>query len=473
MSGDEAYDLVVIGSGPAGVSAAVQATRLGARVALIDRETRVGGASLLRGTIPSKTLREAILFVRGEKTRAVRREARSAPTPEITPEDLLPRVRSVVDRKVKVTAKTLEDAGVDVHLGYHAHLESPRSVHAWLLSDPMESISLEAERIIVATGSAPRRIPDIKIDNEVIFDSDSIYALDERRAALPRSLIVLGGGVIGIEYAAAFAALGCKVWVVHRGDQLLPKVDRSLVELLLSRMERDGVEIVWSAQYASVSRTEDDRARVILDDGRELEADATVCAMGREVAAKVLGLDDIGVQTRAYGIVQVNELFQTSVPSVYAAGDIIGSPSLASTAFEEGRMAASYALGRRVSSTTRFIPKCIYTIPEIATVGQTEAELEAKGLPYARGIARYRDITKAAIIGDEDGLLKLLFDPTSRTLLGVHIVGDQASELVHVGQAVMRFNGTIDYFVDSVFNFPSLAEAYKLAALDGIYGAGA
>jgi NAD(P) transhydrogenase len=341
-------------------------------------------------------------------------------------------------------------------------------VHAWELNNPLESVTLEAERIILATGSRPRRIPDIAVDNEVIFDSDSIYALDRAGGRLPSSLIVLGAGVIGTEYAAAFAALGCKVWLVHRSDVLLPSVDRSLVELLAARMENAGVEFVWKAQHSRVERTADNTGRVTLDNGRVLEADAVVAAMGRSVAAKVLGLEDLGVETKAYGLVKVNELFQTSVPSVYAAGDIVGSPSLASIAFEEGRMAASYALGRGIRSYAKTLPMCIYTIPEIATVGQTETQLEEKGLPYATGTARYRDVTRAAIIGDEDGLLKLLFDPTSKTLLGVHIIGEQASELVHIGQAVLRFNGTLDYFIDSVFNFPTLAEAYKLAAMDGL-----
>jgi NAD(P) transhydrogenase len=469
MTENEHYDLVVIGSGPAGHSAAMHATRLGARVALLDREQRAGGTSLLEGTIPSKTLREAILYLRGVRQRSFYRDQRAGQE-VITVEDLLSRVRRVVDQKVEVTTEALEQAGVDLHLGYHATLESPSRVHAWQLANPLETLTLEADRILVATGSTPRKIPDIQVDNEVIFDSDSIYALDGGKAQLPSSLVVLGGGVIGTEYAAAFAALGCKVWLVHRSDVLLPSVDRTLIDVLAARMEGDGVEFVWNAQHRAVTRTNEGRARVELDNDRVLEADAVVAAMGRSVASKVLGLDDIGVETKKYGLVKVNELFQTSVPSVYAAGDIVGSPSLASTAFEEGRLAASYALGRGVRSYAKTIPMCIYTIPEIATVGHTEAQLKDKALPYSMGTARYRDVTKAAIIGDEGGLLKLLFDPSSRTLLGVHIIGDQASELIHIGQAVMRFNGTIDYFVDSVFNFPTLAEAYKLAAMDGLSG---
>jgi NAD(P) transhydrogenase len=467
LNGSTTFDVVVIGSGPAGHSAALQAARLDARVALIDRENRLGGVSLLSGTVPSKTLREAILYLRGVRQRSFY-GSEFTEQQEITVSDLLARVRKVVDQKVEVGTQQLEQHGVTVLRGYHATLESATSVHAWLLADPLESVTLEAKRIIVATGSTPRRIPNIAVDNEVIFDSDSIFALDEKRTSLPRSLVVIGGGVIGTEYAAAFAALGCKVWLVHRSDVLLPSVDRSVVALLSERMVRDGVEFVWNSEYKEVSRTDEGTGQVTLEDGRVLIADAVVVAMGREVASKVLGLDDVGVETARYGLVKVNELFQTSVASVYAVGDVIGFPSLASTGFEQGRMAASYALGRGVGSSAASFPMCIYTIPEIAMVGQTEEELDAKSLPYSSGVAHYRDVTKASILGDEDGMLKLLFDPSSRTLLGVHIIGDQASELIHIGQAVLRFNGTVDYFIESVFNFPTLAEAYKLAAINGL-----
>ena len=463
------YDAVVIGSGPAGHAAALQACRLGAKVAILERRDAPGGVSLLSGTIPSKTLREAILYLRGIRQRPFY-GTDFTEKQDITLSDLFVRVRKVVERKLSIVEGQLKNHAIDVYRGYHATIKDPHTVDAWLLSNPLESLTLTAEKIIVATGSRPRRIPEIPVDNEVIFDSDSLVTLDFKRQALPDSLIVVGAGVVGTEYAAAFAALGCKVWLVHQGRELLNFVDRGTVDILIQRMAHDGVEFVWEAKYESIVRTPGpaSKARLCLTNGRVIEADALLVAMGREVGSKVLGLEDIGVEVSQYGLIKVNELFQTSVPNIYAAGDVIGFPALASTSSEQGRMAASYALGRTAGSRQRFFPMCIYTIPEIAMVGYTEQALQAKGIPYARGVAHYDEITKAGIIGDDHGMLKLLFEPNGLNLLGVHIIGDQASELIHIGQAVMSYNGTIDYFVDNVFNFPTMGEAYKIAALDGI-----
>lgn len=463
------YDAVIIGSGPAGHAAALQACRLGARVAIVERLAAPGGVSLLSGTIPSKTLREAILYLRGVRQRPFY-GTDFIEKQDITLRDLFVRVRKVVDRKQSTVEEQLTRHAIDVFRGYHATIDGPHAVHAWVLSNPMESLTLTATTIIVATGSRPRRIPDIPIDNEVIFDSDSLFTLDLKRNALPDSLIVVGAGVVGMEYAAAFAALGCKVWLIHQGSELFSFADRNTVDVLIQRMAHDGVEFVLEAKYESIVRTPGaaPKARLCLTDGRIIEADALVVAMGREVASKVLGLEDVGVEVTKYGLIKVNELFQTSVPSIFAAGDVIGFPALASTSSEQGRIAASYALGRTAGSRQRFFPMCVYTIPEMAMVGYTEQALQAKGIPYARGLARYDEITKAGIIGDDHGMLKLLFEPNGLTLLGVHIIGDQASELIHIGQAVMTYNGTIDYFVDSVFNFPTMGEAYKIAALQGL-----
>jgi NAD(P) transhydrogenase len=466
------YDVVVIGSGPAGHAAALQACRLGAKVAILERRDVPGGVSLLSGTIPSKTLREAILYLRGIRQRPFY-GTDFTEKQDITLSDLFVRVRQVVDRKLSTVEGQLIRHAINIFRGYHATIKGPHAVHAWLLNNPLETLILTAEKIIVATGSRPRRIPEISVDNEVIFDSDSLFTLDLKRDALPDSLIVVGAGVIGIEYAAAFAALGCKVWLVHQGRELLTFVDRSMVNILIQRMAYDGVEFVWEARYESIVRTPRpaNKARLCLTNGRVIEADALVVAMGREGASKVLGLEDVGVEVSQYGFINVNELFQTSVPNIYAAGDVIGFPALTSTSSEQGRMAASYALGRTAGTRQRFFPICIYTIPEIAMVGYTEQALEAKGIPFARGVAHYDEITKAGIIGDDHGTLKLLFEPNSLNLLGVHIIGEQASELIHIGQAVMSYNGTIDYFVNNVFNFPTMGEAYKIAASHGIESA--
>ena len=467
------YDVLVIGSGPAGFTAAIQACEMGARVAILERRETLGGITLLSGTIPSKTLREAILYLRGVRQRQFY-GTDFTQKKDITLSDLFVRVRKVVERRIATMEDHLKDYRdqdrIDVYRGYHATVEAANSVHAWLLKNPMESITLKAEKIIIASGSTPRFVPDIPVDNEVIYDSDSVFTLEFKRKSLPESLVVVGAGVIGAEYGSAFAVLGCKVSLIQRDNTFLTFAEKSLVDLLIRRMEDSGVEFVWNAWYDKIERVSgaEEKARVTLADGRTLETDAVIVASGREVASKVLGLEDVGVETTQHGLIKVNELFQTSVPSIYAAGDVIGFPALASTSSEQGRMAASYALGRRAGGRRARFPMCVYTIPEIAMIGYTQAELDARGIPYAKGVATYEEVTKAGIIGDPHGMLTLLFEPNGGHLLGVHIIGDQACELIHIGQAVMSFNGTIDYFIDNVFNFPTMGEAYKIAALNGV-----
>ncbi len=467
------YDVIVIGSGPAGYTAAMQACGLGAKVAILERQETLGGTTLLSGTIPSKTLREAILYLRGVRQRSFY-GTDFTEKKNITLADLFVRVRKVVERRVARMEEQIqaccEGNRVDVFRGYHATVDGPNSVHAWVLRNPMESVDLKGEKIIIAAGSRPRFVPDIPIDNEVIFDSDSVFTLELKRTALPESLIVVGAGVIGAEYGSAFAVLGCKVSLIQRDHAFLTFAERPIVEMLIRRMEDDGVEFVWDTWYDRIERLPGPagKARVALTDGRVLEADAVIVASGREVASRVLGLEDVGVETTAHGLLKVNELFQTSVPSIHAAGDVVGFPALASTSSEQGRMAANYALGRRAGGRRTLFPMCVYTIPEIAMVGYTQQELDTKGIPYAKGAATYEEVTRAGIIGDPHGMLTLLFEPNGWHLLGVHIIGDQACELIHIGQAVMSYNGTIDYFIDNVFNFPTMGEAYKLAALDGV-----
>ncbi len=467
------YDVIVIGSGPAGFTAAVQACDLGARVAILERRETLGGITLLSGTIPSKTLREAILYLRGVRQRPFYGTDFTQKR-DITLSDIFARVRTVVERRIATMEGQLQayrDMGrINVYRGYHATVDGPNSVHAWVLKNPMESVTLKAEKIIIASGSRPRFVPDIPVDNDVIYDSDSVFTLEFKRQTLPESLVVVGAGVIGAEYGSAFAVLGCKVSLIQRDHSFLTFAEEALVEQLIRRMEDSGVEFVWNAWYHKIERTSgrDKGARVTLTDGRTLEADAVIVASGREVASKVLGLEDVGVETTEYGLIKVNELFQTSIPSIYAAGDVIGFPALASTSSEQGRMAASYALGRRSGGRRAPFPMCVYTIPEIAMIGYTQNELDARGIPYAKGVATYEEVTKAGIIGDPHGMLTLLFEPNGGHLLGVHIIGDQACELIHIGQAVLSFNGTIDYFIDNVFNFPTMGEAYKIAALNGV-----
>ena len=467
---DYRYDVVVIGSGPAGCQAAVQACEFGARVALLERRETLGGLGLVSGAIPSKILREAVLYLQGARQRPFFGATAGGPK-DIAPPDLLARVQKIAHQQTAMLENQLQGYSdqLNVFRGYHATVESPNSVHAWLLNNPFEGLTLTAGSIIIATGSRSRRLPEFPVDNQVIFGIDSVFSLDAQRDTLPQSVIVVGAESAGVEYASTFAALGCKVWMIHDEGEFLPFVDRQIVEVLTKRLEECGVEFIRGVGYERADRTRDpDKVQLVLADGRVVVADALIVASGREGASQVLGLEDVGVEAAEHGLIKVNELFQTSVLSIYAAGDVAGFPSLTSASAEQGRLAASYALGRRPGSGKTITPLSLYTTPEIAMVGATQQELESLGVSYAKGVAAYEDLIKAGIAGDEHGLLSLLFEPASGHLLGVHIIGDQACELIHVGQAVMSYSGTIEYFLDSTFNFPTLTEAYKIAAFDGL-----
>ena len=467
---DNRYDVVVIGSGAAGTQAALQACELGARVALLERRETLGGVDLLPGVVAGNVLRDAAATVQGVR----RRPFFDAPTggrKDIVLKDLLARAQKVAHQQAALLEQRLQlHAGrLDVFRGYHATVESPKSVHAWLLNNPFESLTLAAESIILATGSTPRRPPQLTVDNRTVFDTDSAFTFEPPCDALPESVIVDGADAAGVEQASTFAALGARVWVVHGDNEFLPFVDRGITAELSRHLEADGVELIHGVEYErGAPGGQMGQAQLVLADGRTLEADVLIVACGREGSSHVLGLDDVGVTVTEDGWVQVNELFQASVPGIFAAGSVTGLSGSDAASGEQGRLAATYALGRRPGSAKMLSPVSVRTIPEIAGLGPTQQALEAMGAQYAQGTARYEELFKAPVAAEQGGMLSLLFEPVGGHLLGVHIFGQQASELIQIGQAVMRFNGTIEYFLDAAFDDSTLGYAYRVAALDGL-----
>jgi len=458
------YDMLVIGSGPAGQRAAIRSAKLGKRTALIERKGVLGGVCINSGTIPSKTLREAVIYLSGYRLRSVYGESYTVKQ-NITVEDLLFRTEYVVRHEIDVTRHQLMRNGVEM-INAEAAFVDP---HALLLAmvDHSGERTVTAANVVIAVGTEATRDPKIPFDGENIFVSDDILTLKK----LPRTLAVIGAGVVGCEYASIFAALGIRVTLIDRARRLLPFVDAEVIEALdyhlrESRMILRFGEFVSGVELAQVGA--DSRVKIHLASGKEIVAEKALYSIGRTGATARLNLQAAGLKADERGRLKVNEHYQTEVPHVYAAGDVIGFPSLASTSLEQGRLAACYAFGAEAKSTPELFPYGIYTIPEISYVGKNEEELTQANVPYELGKAHYREIARGQIIGDSIGMLKLLFDRQSRALLGVHIIGESASELVHIGQAVMSLGGTIDYFVNTVFNYPTLAECYKNAALDGV-----
>jgi len=455
---ENSYDLVVIGSGPAGQKGAICAAKLRKKVAIVDRGARLGGVSLHTGTIPSKTLREAILYLSGFRQRSfygsdyVLQEIISMP-------DLSRRVTKVREHELEVVRNQLRRNGVAVLEG-SARFTGPKALS---VETPEGSRTIKAENVLIACGTRPARHPDIPCDGKCIFDSDQLIALD---VEMPRSAIVVGAGVIGLEYASMLTALNIKTTVVDQRPTLLDFVDREIIDALTYHMRVRKTIFRLGEQVKSVSV---DAGRVVarLESDKTLSADALFYTVGRQANTDQLDLSAAGLKADARGRVAVDHQFRTAVPHIFAAGDAIGFPALASTSMEQGRRASLAMFGRSDLAQELPLPYGIYTIPEISMVGRTEQELTAGKVRYEVGIARYEELAKSQILGDHSGLLKLVFDPDSLKLLGVHCIGERAAEIVHIGQAVMAFGGTIAYFRDAVFNYPTMAEAFKVAALDG------
>ena len=454
------YDLIVIGSGPSGQRAAIAAAKFGNKVAIIDKREVVGGVCIHTGTIPSKTIREAVIKLTGV-TERVFYGASYKVKEKITAEDLLARVQKVVKREINITKTHLRQNNVEVIYGTAGFVDP----HTVSCASAKGTKTMTADKVIIAVGTMPDSPADlVQVDNEYVLDSDSILELKH----IPRTLIVVGGGVIGIEYASIFTTLGVEVIVVDRHKRLLPFVDSEIVDSLIAQMRENRAVFRFREDVESVkvSRNELSPVTVTLKSQKVLKGDMVLFSVGRRGATDGLNLEAAGLETIKRGLLEVNENYQTAVDNIYAVGDVIGFPALASTSMEQGRQAAHHAFDHEWTALPEFFPYGLYSIPEISYVGATEDQLTDKAVPYEVGVARYRETARGQILGDFTGVLKLLVHRQTEKLLGVHAIGTGATELIHIGQAVISLDGSINYLVDSVFNYPTLAECYKIAALD-------
>ena len=454
-------DLAVIGAGPAGQKGAIQGAKIGKKVVLVDRLGLLGGACLHTGTIPSKTLRMAILDLTGFLQSAYYGQAQKTAR-EISMNDLTFRVNKVIEDENKLLAEQCAGNGVEVVYGTARFTDA----HTLEVLDAQGQVShqVEAEKFLIAVGSKPRQPIDIPQDPEVFLDSDQVFRMEQ----LPKSLIVLGGGIIGCEYATMFSALGIQVLLLDRRE-LLRSVDGEITEYFCEYVKQQGkMEIRIKQPIKEVRRSEDGQAEVVMEDGECLRAAALFYSMGRIANLEGMQLEKAGIALNKLGNIPVNELFQSNCSHIYAAGDVIGPPGLASTAIEQGRLAVRNAFAMKTRSFPEFFPTGIYTIPEISSVGPTEEELKQQGVHYEVGRAHYREIARGPIAGDISGMIKLLFHAETLEVLGVHIIGTLATEVISIGQIAIHFHARVDYFVETIFNYPTFAEGYRIAALNGL-----
>jgi NAD(P) transhydrogenase len=454
------YDLLVIGSGPSGQRAAVSAVKKGKRVALVEMRSVVGGACINTGTIPSKTMREAVLHLSGYNYRSIY-GMNYRVKEKITMSDLAFRVQHVIKTEIDVTEAQLSRNGVDVITGVASFVDD-RHIRIDGLNG---SVVHESDRIVIAVGTKPANSPKVAINGRTIINSDQILDLPN----LPKTLIVVGGGVIGVEYTCMFAALGVRVTLVEKRPKLLEFADQEIVEALSYHLRDSRVTMRLAEEVESVEELSDGTVVANLESKKRISGDALLYAVGRQGNIDELNLKAAGIEADSRGRIPVDKDFRTKVPHIFAAGDVIGFPSLASVSMEQGRIAVERAFGEEgIQSNPSFYPYGIYTIPEISFIGKTEEQLTEEDVPYEVGVAYYREIARGQIRGDTTGRLKLIFHRENRAILGVHIIGEGAAELVHIGQAVMTLNGTVDYFINTVFNYPTLAECYKAAAFNGV-----
>jgi len=450
------YDLVVIGSGPGGQKAAIAAAKLGKSVAVIERSQMLGGVCTNTGTIPSKTLREAVVYLTGITQRELY-GASYRVKENITPADLLARTRHVIDKEQDVVRSQLIRNRIELYTGHGRFVDE----HTVLVEDPIrgDQVNISGRYIIIATGTTPARPAGVEFDEERVLDSDGILDLK----FIPASMVVVGAGVIGMEYASMFAALGTRVTVVEKRDSMLDFCDPEIVEALQFLLRELAVTFRFGEAVTAVGAS---GTVTTLASGKQIPADAVMYSAGRQGQTDHLDLANAGLEADSRGRIFVDDQFHTKVHHIYAIGDVIGFPALAATSMEQGRLAAHHAFGEPTAGVPELYPIGIYSIPEVSYVGATEVELTNDSIAYEVGVSRYRELARGQIVGDSHGLLKLLVSPNDLKLLGVHVFGTNATELVHIGQAVMGLGGTVEYLVDAVFNYPTFAEAYKVAALD-------
>jgi NAD(P) transhydrogenase len=454
------YDLIVIGSGPSGQRAAVAASKMNKRVAVVEARSVVGGVCINTGTIPSKTMREAVLHFSGYNYRNIY-GMNYRVKEKITMADLAFRVQAVIRTEIDVTEAQLSRNGIDVFHGIASFID-PHKVH---VEGPQSDVTIEADQVIIGVGTKPASSPKVPTNGRTIVNSDQILGLED----LPRTLIVVGGGVIGVEYACMFAVLGVRVTLIEKRIRMLDFADQEIVETLSYHLRDSRVTMRLGEELESVEELPQGGVVANLESKKKVSGDALLYAVGRQGNVEDLNLAAAGLEADNRGRIAVDENFRTSVEHIYAVGDVVGFPSLASVSMEQGRIAAARAFNdTKATSNPGFYPYGIYTIPEISFIGKTEEQLTDEDVPYEVGMAYYREVARGQIRGDTTGRLKLIFNRDTRKVLGVHIIGEGASELVHIGQAVMTLGGNVDYFIDTVFNYPTLAECYKVAAFNGV-----
>jgi NAD(P) transhydrogenase len=455
----QSFDMVVLGSGPAGQRAAIQAAKSGKRVAVVEKAVCVGGVCINTGTIPSKTMREAVLHLSGynyQNIYGVNYRVKE----KITMADLAFRVQHVIKTEIDVTIAQLSRNNIEMIFGTASFIDP----HTIRVTGVNGYTDCHADTVVIATGTKPAVSEKVPINGRNIVNSDQVTQMGE----IPKTLIVVGGGVIGVEYTCMFATLGVRVIVVEKRPRLLEFADAEIVETLSYHLRDNRVTLRLNEEVSSVEETPEGGVVACLESKKRLSGDALLYAVGRQGNVDELDLGKAGIAADSRGRIKVDQDYRTTQPHIFAAGDVIGFPSLASVSMEQGRIAAAHAFNRTVHSNPAEYPYGIYTIPEISFIGKTEEQLTDEDVPYEVGVAYYREIARGQIRGDTTGRLKIIFHRETKELLGVHIIGEGASELLHIGQAVLILKGTVEYFVDTVFNYPTLAECYKAAAFNGL-----